>query len=400
MSNIRCGQVGDEVLNLVDGKPIRKAIDVIEERVLGCKNKVSKRKECDGKSVSNSKKEDELSKLRDQEKKQVADHGVQGQLVGEKLVQGTEIEAKFALGSVDHIVALGTVVEHNDPSQVCHGYPLGDSNLRVSVSVAIEENALVPFPVGDEIRTVRQAIGSWVAWPKELVIMSSVKKPEKRRKKKVVQEDDLSEDEFSLQSLAASLPNSLRMLCMWGEVGFKDGKAITIQIEAEVFGRARKTFILGQDVRRIATMRELTGNCIVIYQRYLYDVLSQYKMLDMVAFNDPAMIGAIGCGKGQERSQHIKERLISAKPGQIFMLPYNSDKHWVLTIVDPEQEIVYFMDPMKRRLPTGEWVSIVDSAISMYNAHKGRKGRSSPLWKNLSGIPPQPSSKECGYFIM
>ncbi|XP_040366417.1 uncharacterized protein LOC112176242 [Rosa chinensis] len=36
----------------------------------------------------------------------------------------------------------------------------------------------------------------------------------------------------------------------------------------------------------------------------------------------------------------------------------------------------------------------------MYNAHKGRKGRSSPLWKNLSGIPPQPSSKECGYFIM
>ncbi|XP_024193342.1 uncharacterized protein LOC112185470 [Rosa chinensis] len=58
------------------------------------------------------------------------------------------------------------------------------------------------------------------------------------------------------------------------------------------------------------------------------------------------------------------------------------------------------MDPMKRRLPTGEWVSIVDSAISMYNAHKGRKGRSSPIWKNLSGIPPQPNNKECGYFVM
>ncbi|PRQ34646.1 putative Ulp1 protease family catalytic domain-containing protein [Rosa chinensis] len=36
----------------------------------------------------------------------------------------------------------------------------------------------------------------------------------------------------------------------------------------------------------------------------------------------------------------------------------------------------------------------------MYNAHKGRKGQSSVLWKNLSGIPPQPNAKDCGYFVM
>ncbi|XP_024178951.1 uncharacterized protein LOC112184961 [Rosa chinensis] len=179
----RYAQVQDEVLNVVDGKAIQKALVVIEEKAMECKNKVSKRKECDGKFVFNSNKKDELSKLSEHEKKQVADHGVEGQLAGEKVVQGVETSAKFALGSVDHIVALGTVMEHNDPSQLCHGYPLGDNNLRVSVSVAIEENALVQFSVGDEIRTVRQAMGSWVPWPKELVIMSPVKKPERRRKK-------------------------------------------------------------------------------------------------------------------------------------------------------------------------------------------------------------------------
>ncbi|KAK9939473.1 hypothetical protein M0R45_016168 [Rubus argutus] len=115
------------------------------------------------------------------------------------------------------------------------------------------------------------------------------------------------------------------------------------------------------DVRRLARMREVTGNCIVLYQRYLYNVLTQ-------------------C--------------------QLFMLPYNADSHWTLTIVDPDIETVYFLDPMKRRLGTREWIGIVDSAIAMYNVYKGRKGQSSVIWKNLNGIPPQPSDKECGYFVM
>ncbi|XP_024179791.2 uncharacterized protein LOC112185725 [Rosa chinensis] len=147
-------------------------------------------------------------------------------------------------------------------------------------------------------------------------------------------------------------------------------------------------------------MREVTGNCIVVYQRYLLDLLTRYKMLDMVAFVDPSMIGAIRYGDGHAQSQHIKDRLLTAKPNQIFLLPYNADNHWMLTVVNPEENTVYFMDPLKRRLPTGEWRSIVDTAIAMYNAHKGKKGRSSVLWKNLAGIPPQPSSTECGYFVM
>lgn len=190
------------------------------------------------------------------------------------------------------------------------------------------------------------------------------------------------------------------MLCLWGEEAFKNGRTINFDMEPEVFGNVRKTYIMGTDVRRLASMREVTGNCIVLYQRYLYNVLIQCKMVDMVAFVDPALIGGKGCGNGTVRSQNIKQRLIIAKPGQLFMLPYNADSHWTLTIVDPDIETVYFLDPIKRRLGTREWIRIVDSAIAMYNVYKGRKGRSSVIWKNLNGIPPQPSDKECGYFVM
>lgn len=63
-------------------------------------------------------------------------------------------------------------MECDDPSQTVHGVPLGDNNMRVSVYCALDEKALVPFPVEDEIQTVKQAMGSWVAWPKDLIVMS------------------------------------------------------------------------------------------------------------------------------------------------------------------------------------------------------------------------------------
>jgi hypothetical protein len=32
----------------------------------------------------------------------------------------------------------------------------------------------------------------------------------------------------------------------------------------------------------------------------------------------------------------------------------------MLTVVNPEEEIVYFMDPLKRRLVGGEWHTVVE----------------------------------------
>ncbi|PRQ55539.1 putative Ulp1 protease family catalytic domain-containing protein [Rosa chinensis] len=72
----------------------------------------------------------------------------------------------------------------------------------------------------------------------------------------------------------------------------------------------------------------------------------------------------------------------------------------MLTVINAEEDIVYFMDPLKRRLITGEWKNIVDNGIKIYNAHVKRQGRKTTTWKNCVGIPEQRTDKECGYFIM
>ena len=82
---------------------------------------------------------------------------------------GPETRVKLAIGTADNIVAIGTAFFKDPPGQLCHGYPLGDANVRVSVNHAKDEKALVPFPTED-IKTVKHAMGSFVPWPKELVM--------------------------------------------------------------------------------------------------------------------------------------------------------------------------------------------------------------------------------------
>jgi hypothetical protein len=78
----------------------------------------------------------------------------------------------MAVGSLDNIVAIGTFVEVGVESskQTIHGVPLGEENVRVSVIRTIIHDAKLPFPINDEIITVRDAIGTYVAWPKNLIV--------------------------------------------------------------------------------------------------------------------------------------------------------------------------------------------------------------------------------------
>ncbi|XP_061990046.1 uncharacterized protein LOC133708593 [Rosa rugosa] len=150
----------------------------------------------------------------------------------------------------------------------------------------------------------------------------------------------------------------------------------------------------------MANNLEVSNRVLVFYMSYLHEVLKKCRMVDMVAFVDPDQTGTVGCGNPTERARSLSDRYRQGRLGQIVVVPYNSGAHWMLTIVNPNEEVVHFMDPLKRRLDTGEWKSIVNNSIKIYNAHKNRKGRKVIQWKNLAGIPEQKNDKTCGYFIM
>ncbi|XP_040361684.1 uncharacterized protein LOC121049161 [Rosa chinensis] len=280
---------------------------------------------------------------------------------------------------------------------------MAEENVRVSITKSIVANALLPIPINDEILFVRDAIGTCIAWPRDWVIPTRADAKQQkhkivRRKKKDIYDEDFDHDD--LDKLPPNLPPPLKTLATWANDNLKDGITIHITLGEELFGYLKKVAIFRRDVYAMTNMKEVSAGCIVMYRSFLYQVLKKSKMFDMIGFVDLANTGVIGCGNPTERARSLSVSYERGKRGQIFLVPYNSGCHWMLTVANLTEEVVYFMDPLKRRLITGEWRTIVDNSIKIFNVQKHRKGRKTVQWKNCAGIPEQMGDKTCGYWIM
>ncbi|VVA38151.1 PREDICTED: ubiquitin-like-specific protease, partial [Prunus dulcis] len=171
-------------------------------------------------------------------------------------------------------------------------------------------------------------------------------------------------------------PSSLKTLCRYVETTLlPEDKILQFTIDKEVFGCERDTFLLPEDITQFAGMEEIGATVVAVYMRYLHDVLKQANMCSMVGFIDPATVSA-NSGTIADRSRLVAARLQKTDGEQIFMMPYNPGRHWILLIVRAKKETVYFLDPLPgHRVVDEEAKNIVNSAIKIYNTHIARAGR-------------------------
>ncbi|KAL6219675.1 hypothetical protein ACLB2K_007434 [Fragaria x ananassa] len=277
----------------------------------------------------------------------------------------------LVIDSLDNIVAEGTIVEVgvDSSSQTVHGVPLAAENIRVSVSKCLVENALLPVPIRDEIVFVSDAIGTCVAWPKDWVIPATAvgnakQAPRKYGRKKTKQWVDTDKDDDDLEHLPADLPPALLSLSKWGNEFLKDRATIHTKLSKDLFGTERKIALFRSDLFAFTNVQEVAGDTIVMYMSFLREKLKESNMLNMIGFVDPS---SLGVGNSTDRSRSFSAALKRGKPGQFFLVPYNTGKHWILSVVSPSEELVYFMDPMKRRMDvtTDEWRTIVNQTLML-----------------------------------
>ncbi|KAL8092892.1 hypothetical protein AgCh_034950 [Apium graveolens] len=77
---------------------------------------------------------------------------------------------ELLVGTIENKVAFGRAVAEGDAGKSVHGGPLQPGHVRISVDgVLIQGDASVPVLIVGEIKTVCQAVGSYVAWPRDLI---------------------------------------------------------------------------------------------------------------------------------------------------------------------------------------------------------------------------------------
>ncbi|KAH6771250.1 Rossmann-fold superfamily protein [Perilla frutescens var. hirtella] len=101
----------------------------------------------------------------------------------------------------------------------------------------------------------------------------------------------------------------------------------------------------------------------------------------------------------QRRLKKFTKRLDGVSSNELVIVPCNVGQHWILTVIDPHNEVVSSFDPIRLQIRDDEWKMIVTMALSMFNATLGRKGKKHPTWEVIKA-PLQPDSKQCGYFII
>ncbi|VFQ62668.1 unnamed protein product [Cuscuta campestris] len=204
--------------------------------------------------------------------------------------------AQLAFGSVDNIVAHAKVYGFSRMDDLTlHGEKLGEEYAKVSITEAIQD-VDIPVQFPGEVLTVEQAKGTFVASPKELIVLDVL---------------------FLKESLLTD------------------------------------------------------------------------------------MVGTLACGNIWQRSRKLADRFKGACDGQHFLIPFNDVNHWALTVVKPNEEVVYYMDPLKRRIDSQEWTEVVDNAIVLY-----KNTMNTPMLKkkvsseNKAGIPMQKGNVDYGLFVM
>ena len=76
----------------------------------------------------------------------------------------------MVVGTTSNIVAYATIeTDVSSGNQNLHGVPLAKENARVSIKCVVQGTATIPFRIHKEITTVEQAIGTYIAGPRELI---------------------------------------------------------------------------------------------------------------------------------------------------------------------------------------------------------------------------------------
>ena len=79
-------------------------------------------------------------------------------------------KCELAVGTIENKVAFGLLFDDDNMNKSIHGVPIESRCVRVSMDGPIQGQAKIPKPVPGEIETVEQAVGSYVSWPRDLII--------------------------------------------------------------------------------------------------------------------------------------------------------------------------------------------------------------------------------------
>ncbi|KAI5417001.1 hypothetical protein KIW84_041847 [Lathyrus oleraceus] len=327
---------------------------------------------------------------------------------------------------------------HNTSGDLLHHRPLPDGHLKVSVDVVLDKDALLPIPdIVSETTLLRDAIGSFVAWPLDLIFIDDETPTKPASKDKGIlrhNESVASQKEVfaqgsqqlsqkigsrqknkrdlpvtSLPKKGAFVPRyqiSLETLVDSSDMATA-GAIRLLDMEEDIFGYSCTETIGKEDLEHIFRHQELGVGVIHTYIRFLYDnfMRGNDQLSNRFRFVSSSLVNkALICREPDSCREYLVKRFMASSTNNLYLWPYNSGCHWLLLAIDPLKEVVYFLNSID-----GEWTNypdmkqLVDTSIKVFRSQRQarvpRTKSSNITWIKVQ-CPLQRNGIDCGYFVM
>ncbi|XP_073303361.1 uncharacterized protein [Primulina huaijiensis] len=272
----------------------------------------------------------------------------------------------MAVKEHENVVAYGTIISEGGPNVMIHHVPLGEENFKVSIDVVLDEKAQLPIPIKFGPTIINDAIGVIVGWPKELDIFPTTKR--KGKPQSFVLADVLGQRD-NFKEIEKTLPMSCKYIYYHVVRLLNESDTICIEFEDAMFGRPKSIRLLREDIVRFM---EMSARQILVYMGHLYKDLKKKDKADYFSFVDPGNIPTCPIGTdGRDLSQHIADQLEAVCRDSIYLIPYNTGYHWILTIVNEDKNMIYLLDSTSNRNRDDTWKTIVTNGVKMYKCLQG-----------------------------
>ncbi|GMN28565.1 hypothetical protein TIFTF001_041189 [Ficus carica] len=227
------------------------------------------------------------------------------------------------------LVVLGRAWLESLPTDTMYGIPLGEGNVRVSINVPKLKKAALPIPTC-EATIVDDAVNGFVAWPKTLVELdTSMNKASRGPSTFLTQQLAENKAKKRLEIKRSTLElNSMHQ-----------GNQIEVPIPYTIMGFEMPVFLSFDDIYEFINLQEISANCILVYMRYLEELCRINGQAEKFVFVSPTLISLVRIDTEdagmRERANSLISFLRDAPKGQLYLVPHNRGRHWVLGVIDP-----------------------------------------------------------------
>ncbi|XP_057548707.1 uncharacterized protein LOC130827106 isoform X2 [Amaranthus tricolor] len=353
------------------------------------------------------------------------------------------------------IVATGQV--HNIGTTM-HTQQLRPGYVRVMVINSVEECTTLPVPIPGEATVISEAKQTFVL-SKELIILDQSVDLSKKKDKVVELENSsniqCNNEEIDLTSKKSGKVASLKVKTLevplkpLEEVGsssvvspqnssngYPNKEALNVEMLPSIlqlFYRYVSRMSSDQQVMIPINieLRNTLGEChirkeqflqflaqekIVVVHILIYMSLKnqelKYKNVHQFGFLCPSRISLVTTKfkdfkmtqhNQRTRSEYILNVLnLEANKGKVFLAPYNVGLHWILCVIDPYDDVVYYLDSLQQSPITRvDLLEVVETALLLFRSQKeiSKKMKQTTKWIKIQ-CPNQSNYIDCGYYVM